>query len=712
MKAAAYRAKMFPKPATYQFQHFVAASVPDRLHPFRVLLSMVVITRKQAATMVSHACSVPLLESPPSHPVGNPTDTSEVPKIPVGDKEFVKFLDTNPSAVQYYLSHAPDRTPDGQLLIGMPISIATHLAPSPPDNSALPSSSLAPSPNSVASEVLTAQIGFPFVNLGPHVSLPPTTPTSSLSQTAPFITCSLPPIHTSFPSQAPPTFSFPHTYPVASTPYIGHPYSVTSTYSSSIPSQHLAPPLSSGGPWPNPPPFTTTAPSSHPTTDFIKQMMDKMQNLEASILGSRSTLTYEQVCQEPIHPSVPLHSYPPQWELPKFTRFNSKEDPEQHLRSFRHACYLIAHDDALLLRTFPMSLSGPALEWYSALTQHSIFSFNQLAQSFLDHFFINIAKKVVLPRQKGVLRNRSDLSLRYAHTLQTFNRTPRTLSMSLLPELAGAIPVLERFQVEGFIRSMQKQMQSGGKRGFFSKRSVAPQGREKFTLEDMLCFQREPIPTSLLRINSDLISRAVKLFQVILKYTGVDASDRATPLSIPDQIELVTKLYKHTLKRAELRDELFAQISKQTRNNPDRLYLLKAWELMYLCTSAMPPGKDIGVYLSEYVHDVATAANTDLEVQALAMNTWNALKRSVKAGPRRTIPAREEIEALLTNKKLTTIAYFLDDTFEEITFDMTTTVADAVEELAGIIKLSAYNTFSLFECRKVVTGSKSLDHGN
>lgn len=291
-------------------------------------------------------------------------------------------------------------------------------------------------------------------------------------------------------------------------------------------------------------------------------------------------------------------------------------------------------------------------------------------------------------------------------------QTPRTLSMSLLPELAGAIPVLERFQVEGFIRSMQKQMQSGGKRGFFSKKSVAPQGREKFTLEDMLCFQKEPIPTSLLRINSDLISRAVKLFQVVLKYMEVDASDRANPLTMQDQIELVTKLYKHTLKRAELRDELFAQISKQTRNNPDRLYLLKAWELMYLCASAMPPGKDIAAYLSEYVHDVATAPSTDSEVHALAMNTWNALKRSVKAGPRRNIPAREEIEALLTGKKLTTIVYFLDDTFEEITFDMTTTVADAVEELAGIIKLSAYNTFSLFECRKVVTGSKSLDHGN
>ncbi|KAF6160903.1 hypothetical protein GIB67_025438 [Kingdonia uniflora] len=292
--------------------------------------------------------------------------------------------------------------------------------------------------------------------------------------------------------------------------------------------------------------------------------------------------------------------------------------------------------------------------------------------------------------------------------------TPTTLSNSIPAELAGAIPLIDRFQVEGFCKSMQKQIQSAGKRSFFSKRSVGPHVRDKFTFEDMMCFQKEPIPTSLLKINSDLISRAIKLFQVILKYTGGggggDSLERVS--SCEEGIELVGKLYKQTLKRPDLRDELFAQISKQTRNNPDKLCLIKAWELMYLCASSMPPSKDIGAYLSEYVHYVAYGTSTDSEVQFLALNTLNALKRSIKAGPRHIIPVREEIESLLTGKKLTTIVFFLDETFEEITYDMATTVADAVEELAGIIKLSAYSSFSLFECRKVITGSKSPELGN
>jgi len=35
-----------------------------------------------------------------------------------------------------------------------------------------------------------------------------------------------------------------------------------------------------------------------------------------------------------------------------------------------------------------------------------------------------------------------------------------------------------------------------------------------------------------------------------------------------------------------------------------------------------------------------------------------------------------------------------------------------LQELTGIIRLSVYSTFSLFECRKVVNGSKSAEMGN
>lgn len=93
---------------------------------------------------------------------------------------------------------------------------------------------------------------------------------------------------------------------------------------------------------------------------------------------------------------------------------------------------------------------------------------------------------------------------------------------------------------------------------------------------------------------------------------------------------------------------------------------------MYLCASCLGPSKDIGEYL-------LVTLTTDPEIQAIAFKTLNALRSSMKAGPRRIIPDPIEIDALLTRKKLTTKVFFLDGKFEEITYDMTTTVADAIE---------------------------------
>ena len=51
------------------------------------------------------------------------------------------------------------------------------------------------------------------------------------------------------------------------------------------------------------------------------------------------------------------------------------------------------------------------------------------------------------------------------------------------------------------------------------------------------------------------------------------------------------------------------------------------------------------------------------------------------------LPSTEEIEALFNDRRLNTIVFFLDETFEELSYDLTTTVLEAVEQLAGLIKL-------------------------
>lgn len=56
---------------------------------------------------------------------------------------------------------------------------------------------------------------------------------------------------------------------------------------------------------------------------------------------------------------------------------------------------------------------------------------------------------------------------------------------------------------------------------------------------------------------------------------------------------------------------------------------------------------------------------------------------------------------MLLDRYLTTIVFFLDETFEEVAYDICTSIQEATEQLATTIKLENYSTFTLFDCRKV-----------
>ena len=60
-----------------------------------------------------------------------------------------------------------------------------------------------------------------------------------------------------------------------------------------------------------------------------------------------------------------------------------------------------------------------------------------------------------------------------------------------------------------------------------------------------------------------------------------------------------------------------------------------------------------------------------------------------------------EIDALFKGTKQNCVVYFLDETFEELQYDCSTTVVEAVEALAAQIKLENCQTFSLFAVQKV-----------
>ena len=78
---------------------------------------------------------------------------------------------------------------------------------------------------------------------------------------------------------------------------------------------------------------------------------------------------------------------------------------------------------------------------------------------------------------------------------------------------------------------------------------------------------------------------------------------------------------------------------------------------------------------------VNVIAHTPRSLQRLVTNMHASSPCTIQ------LPSTEELEAMFADRKMNTIVFFLDETFEELSFDVTTTVLEAVEQLAGIIKL-------------------------
>lgn len=85
--------------------------------------------------------------------------------------------------------------------------------------------------------------------------------------------------------------------------------------------------------------------------------------------------------------------FPRHFEAPRFEKYRGKGNPIDHIREFCASCTKLINEPTYLMRLFPRSLGGPALEWYSKLLGN-IKSWSELADKFISHFSFNITNEV------------------------------------------------------------------------------------------------------------------------------------------------------------------------------------------------------------------------------------------------------------------------------------------------------------------------------
>ena len=133
--------------------------------------------------------------------------------------------------------------------------------------------------------------------------------------------------------------------------------------------------------------------------------------------------------------------------------------------------------------------------------------------------------------------------------------------------------------------------------------------KKKVTMEEMLCYTRQPIPLSMLKVtvpaddarHDKMVTVAIEIFREGLRI-GDPNLKNADP-TIPPMIQNVVKL---GIGVPELRDEILVQLVRQCTENPADLknwdiISIRYWQLLAVCLSCFPPSKTLAKPLRNFL---------------------------------------------------------------------------------------------------------------
>ncbi|XP_057740164.1 uncharacterized protein LOC130957311 [Arachis stenosperma] len=109
---------------------------------------------------------------------------------------------------------------------------------------------------------------------------------------------------------------------------------------------------------------------------------------------------------------------PKGFDKPTDMKYDGTKDPQEYLTAFEARMNLEGAADAVRCRAFPVTLVGPAIKWFNALSNGSITGFHDISQKFLAQFTSRITKAKHPISLLGVTQKQDESTRKY---LDRFN---------------------------------------------------------------------------------------------------------------------------------------------------------------------------------------------------------------------------------------------------------------------------------------------------
>lgn len=122
----------------------------------------------------------------------------------------------------------------------------------------------------------------------------------------------------------------------------------------------------------------------------------------------KKTYTIQEICPFPFDQSITTIPFPKNFEIPKFdNKYKARGSLIEHIHNFSISCMEVQHNDSYLMRLFPRSPIGHAMEWFTHLTL-AIKTFDELSNKFISHFSFNIEQDFTITNLSTIKQNQGE----------------------------------------------------------------------------------------------------------------------------------------------------------------------------------------------------------------------------------------------------------------------------------------------------------------
>ncbi|KAJ8505650.1 hypothetical protein OPV22_006536 [Ensete ventricosum] len=151
-------------------------------------------------------------------------------------------------------------------------------------------------------------------------------------------------------------------------------------------------------------PNVVSSDSTNSMREQLRQVNQRLDEVQRDFVRSKEVVGETTKGGSPFAPEILDKPIPSSFRLPTLEPHDGSTDPSEHVAAFRAQMALYDTSDALMCRSFPITLRGPARMWYSRLKPSFISSFGYFTKEFELNFMASSCPRLTVASLLGLTR--------------------------------------------------------------------------------------------------------------------------------------------------------------------------------------------------------------------------------------------------------------------------------------------------------------------